>query len=261
MALAECNLCKTRPANKTNSHIIPKFLCKGLFEFTKPRHSITIGKNGKSRKVQDTPKEDNILCDLCEKRIEIIETHFAGVIKNINNFSSLPNEFDFINGINQPQYIECKNIHPTLFKLFIYSLIWRASISSLVNFKKYKVPEIIEEELRVFLNVNLMKSKKSLLDLLEDITDIPMYDNCFIKPIIKSRGIFTAYNLSASRHLLLIVDFGIFFFSEENLIDPILKIVSNKQNEKVLIGLGESSAWTTLNQTVLRLMLDQKNNK
>lgn len=259
MTLPECNLCKTNPANKKNSHIIPKFLCKGLFEFTKPRHSIIIGKNGRGRKIQDTPKEDNILCDLCEKRIEIIETHFAGIIKNINNFSSFPNEFNFVTGINQPQYIECKDIHPTLFKLFIYSLIWRASISSLIEFQKYKVSEIVEEKLRVFLNTNLTKSKNTLMDSLETITDIPMYDNCFIKPIVKERGIFTAYNFSESRHFLLIVNFGIFFFTEENSIDTILKTVSNKQNERVLIGVGENTAWENLNKMVLERMLGQKN--
>ncbi|HEX7413587.1 MAG TPA: hypothetical protein VF411_06030 [Bacteroidia bacterium] len=262
MTLSVCNLCKTRPANKRNSHIIPKFLCSGLFEATKPRHSILIGKNGRGRKIQDTPKEDNILCNHCEKRIEIIETHFARIIKDIHNFSNLPDKFKFINTINQPQYLECVNIHPTLFKLFIYSLIWRASISNLIEFQKFKVSKLVEEELRVFLNANLTVSKKSLLDSLDVITDVPLYDNCFIKPLVKSdtsRGIFTAYNLDGSRHLLLIVDFAIFFFADEKLIDQILKVVSNKQNEKVIIGLGENTAWRELNQKVLKQMLGQKN--
>ena len=261
MKLPFCKLCKTRQADKKNSHIIPKFLCSGLFESTKPRHSLMISKNGAGRKIQDTPKEDNILCVYCEKRIEIIETHFARIIKDIHNYPNLPDKFNFFNNVNQPHYIECANIHPTLFRLFIYSLIWRASISNLIEFKKFKVSKLIEEELRLFLNVNLTINKKTLLDSLDVINDIPLHDYCFLKPYEKSdasRGIFTAYNLDESRHLLLIVDFAIFFFADENLIDGILKIVSNKQNEKVIIGLGNKIAWTDLNQKILEQMLGQK---
>lgn len=39
-----CKLCENEAADKENSHIIPKFLSKGLFENTKPRHSLELKK-------------------------------------------------------------------------------------------------------------------------------------------------------------------------------------------------------------------------
>ncbi len=45
-----CELCKVKYADKKNSHIIPKFLGKGLFADTAPRHSISISKEGKQKK-------------------------------------------------------------------------------------------------------------------------------------------------------------------------------------------------------------------
>src|SRR3989344_2220131 len=107
MTVPMCNLCKSKLADKKNSHIIPKFLCTGLFESTTPRYSVMISKNGKSRKIQDTPKENHILCTTCEKRIEILETHFARVILGIHNFTETPNDFKFVDKPKHPQYLEC----------------------------------------------------------------------------------------------------------------------------------------------------------
>lgn len=72
-----CKLCKNNSADKDNSHIIPKFMSKRLFDGIKPRYSVAIGKNGKQQKLQDTPKESKILCTSCEARLEKLETYFA----------------------------------------------------------------------------------------------------------------------------------------------------------------------------------------
>jgi hypothetical protein len=73
MTQKKCTLCKINIANKKNSHIIPKFLCKGLFT-THSRHTLVINRNGKTQKRQDTPKESYIFCVVCEKRMEVLET-------------------------------------------------------------------------------------------------------------------------------------------------------------------------------------------
>src|SRR5687767_11238017 len=218
MQINQCHLCKSKPALKKNSHIISKFLCKGLFESINPRHILAISKKS-IKKVQDTPKENFILCVSCEKRIEILETCFAKIIGEINNYLSYPKKF---NRINQGyiEYIDCKEIHPVLYKLFIYSLVWRASISNLVSFQRFKLPEHSEEELRQFLNTNLTTRKTELVASLSNIKQIPEYHSCLIKPKVKSRGIFTAYNANKSLHLLLLVDFGLLFYTDENSISP-----------------------------------------
>ena len=257
----KCRLCKINIADKQNSHIIPKFMSKSLFENTKPRHSIVINKKGKINNIQDTPKENNIFCSNCEKRIEIIETYFSRKIVDIHNYKNLKENFE-LKKIGNQEYLSCNNINPKAFKIFIYSLIWRTSISSLSEFKKFKISVEIEEELRSFIDLNLKNSHKELLKNFNLIKKTPKYHICVFKPLVKSsisRGIFTTYNTSENSHILLIVDFAIYFFSSENHIDNTFRFFSNNQNEKIIIPLAELDKWEELNKIIVHQMLNNDN--
>lgn len=261
MTLHNCKLCLNHPADKKNSHIIPKFMCKGLFEATEPRHAVSINQQGKGRKIQDTSKENCILCKTCEKRLEILETHFARIIEEIHAYKDLPKKFTILK-IGTQQYVECNDIHPTLFKLFLYSLVWRASISNLFEYLPFNLNRLDEERIRDFLNSNLSTSKTSLFKTLDNIDDIPLYHNCIIKPKEKSttsRGIFSISSMSDTAHILLLIDFAIFFYTDEISIGNVLERFSNKQNEKVIVTLGETEPWLGLNQLYLSKMLNAKN--
>jgi hypothetical protein len=152
-------------------------------------------------------------------------------------------------------------VHPVLYKLFIYSIIWRTSISNLVEFSKFKLSENAEEELRIFLNQNLSTKKSELFNNLDRVISIPSYHNCLIKPKVKSdlsRGIFSAYNMSEVSHLLLLVNFGLFFYTEDNSVGEVHKRFSNKQNQKVIIALADIIPWRELNKLVVSQMLNKK---
>jgi hypothetical protein len=236
-------------------------MCKGLFEATEPRHALSINRQGKGRKVQDTPKEDFILCTTCERRIEVLETHFARAIEEIHNYKNSPQKFKLLQ-IGTQQYIECNDIHPTLFKLFLYSLIWRASISSLFEFLPFKLIKQHEERIREFLNGSLTTDKNLLFTRLNNITNIPLYHSCIIKPKEKSassRGIFSISSMSDSAHVLLLIDFAIFFYTDETSIGDVLEKFSNKQNEKVIVTIGETEPWLDLNRIFISKMLNSKN--
>jgi hypothetical protein len=261
MTHPKCKLCQNSPADKKNSHIIPKFMCKGLFEATKPRHALSINRQGKGKKIQDTPKEDNILCKTCEKRIEILETYFARIIQEIHTYKNLPEQFT-LSQLGTQQYLECNHIHPTLFKLFLYSLVWRTSISNLFEYLPFNLNKQDEEIIRVFLNSNLSVNKALLLKELDNVENIPFYHSCIIKPKEKSassRGIFSVASMSETSHILLLIDFAIFFYTDEISIGNVLERFSNKQNEKVIVTLGETEPWLGLNQLYLSKMLNEKN--
>ncbi|CAD5343006.1 hypothetical protein [Flavobacterium bizetiae] len=257
----KCKLCKTNVADKMNSHIIPKFMCQRLFEDAIPRHSIEINSKGKSKKIQDSPKENNIFCTSCEKRMGILETYFSKKIIDIHNFSNVKDRID-LETISNQKHLVCKNIKPTMFKLFIYSLVWRSSISKLNEFEKYHIDDKVEEELRVFLNDNLKTTHKELLENIENNIKYPSYHFCLIKPIARnkqSRGIFTAFNSGEKAHLLMLIDFAVFFYTDEKSIGSTLKYYSNKQNEKVIIATGDIEKWTELNRMIVQKMLNKKN--
>ena len=261
--MEKCKLCKTNVADKMNSHIIPKFMCKRLFEDVMPRHSIEINSKGKSKKIHDSPKENNILCTGCEKKFEILETYFSKKIVEIHNFTNVKDRID-LETISDQKYLICKNIKPTIFKLFIYSLVWRSSISKLNEFEKYHIDDKVEEELRMFLNDNLKITHKELFENIENDIKYPSYHFCLIKPIARnnqSRGIFTAFNSGEKAHLLMLIDFAVFFYTDENSIGPTLKFYSNKQNEKVIIAMGGIEKWIDLNRMIVDKMLNKKNNR
>ena len=65
--------------------------------------------------------------------------------------------------------------------------------------------------------------------------------------------------MSEDAHILLLIDFGLCFYTDETSIGNVLERYSNKQNEKVIVVLGETEAWRGLNQLYLDKMLTNKN--
>lgn len=254
-----CKLCLANTADKKNYHIISKFLGSGLFEGMEPRHAILLNKNGQERKIQDTPKEDNIFCETCEKRFEVLETYFARIIGEMYHYKELPEKFGLI--LDKQPYIECKDFHPLMFKLFIYSLIWRVSISNKFEFQTFKLAKEDEEVIRVILHSILRTSKKSLIETVNAKPSISSYHFCMAMPEEKSpssRGIYSACSLSPTSHVLLLVDFAIFFYTDNISIGSVLEKYSNKQNEKVIITLADETRWIGLNQIFINKMLGKK---
>src|SRR5271157_2815617 len=79
--MRECNLCRISKATKRNSHIFPRFLGTSLFFNSTGNKGYIIMDYNKYIPVQDSPKEDFILCPDCEKLIsDRYETYMA------NNF-------------------------------------------------------------------------------------------------------------------------------------------------------------------------------
>lgn len=253
-----CNLCRIRAADKLNSHIIPKFMCKRLFENSKPRHTVMLTKKGKQIKLQDSSKENNILCTSCEKRLEILETYFGRIFIDLNGLQNAKQKYDF-NIDHGQEVLICHDLKPTLFKLFIFSLIWRSSISKLLVFETFNLKEDVEEELRVFLDTNLKLDHNELLKSVDNIDKIPRYHSCFIKPKYKTRGIYTAYEFGEDAFAIYTVDYALFFYTQNT---PLVKehvFFSNRDDEKVKIVFGDDNEWEKLNKLVVDKMINHDN--
>lgn len=258
--MPNCKLCQNREADKPNSHIIPKFLAKRLFEFTKPRHTLSINRKGESRKIQDTPKENFILCKICEKRLEYLETLISKKVTSINNYNNLKDKFT-IKEYGKNKILECLNISPIGFKLFVYSLVWRASISNLPEFETFKLDDKTEAELRMFLDKSLKTNNSELVISISKIIDFPNYHYCIFKPLSRnefSRGIFTAYKMAEFQFGIFTVDYIFFFYSNAKDMNPAFEFVSNFQNDKLLITLAGTDDWKILNELVVRKMLKKQ---
>ena len=252
-----CKLCRERIADKKNSHIIPKFMCKRLFEGTKPRYTVQISKDGIQTKLQDIPKEDYILCSWCEKRLEKLETYFSRVFIEVNSLQNARRKYK-LEKVENEEILYCEEINPSLFYLFFYSLIWRSSVSKNILFDTFTIENSVEEEIRFFLNNNLRECHSDLLEHSKKIQNVPNYYLCLVKPKNKTRGIFSAYNFGPNSYAIYTVDYALFFYTNEN--DCILahKIFGNSRNEIFKIFIGNDKSWKKLNSLVVENMLNYK---
>lgn len=241
-----CKLCKDSIADKKNSHIISKFIGKELFRSNGKKLAALQIEREKSRYIQSIPTEDFIFCSNCEKKFSVLETLIARkflFVKNYKNNKDLYKEETFFSN----KILQVLDICPLIYKLFIYSLIWRTSISSHPTLKGFFLNEKLNEELRFFLSSNLCMTETELKSA--EVKFIPTYHFFIIQPeSTKERGVFSLSSVDEDTHIMYLVDFAIVFFSNENKVSNTYKFVSNNQNNLVLFLLADSEKWLNFNK-------------
>ena len=192
-----CLLCQTNPANKKNSHILPKFLANS---FLRPKgepqkgFSISISINSDKNRIktiQDSPKKDYIFCKDCEADFSILEDIASDTFTNWElNVSE--NKFLLTPIGGGCEILECTNIDKKTFHLFNYSIFWRVSISS--SFGNFKIEQEFENELRDILNAYKQTKKLNFLKSLKSKSDFKIFPTT----------IFTAKSLTKERNNFLL---------------------------------------------------------
>lgn len=138
-----CRLCG-HEKELVDSHIIPNFMYKYLFD---ENHKLILTssddlKNNESKKKKkNTGDYDNsILCATCDNEvIGRYETYASKVIYGENISPRIaPILKNCYNAIGT-EWTECSNIDYKSFKLFLLSILWRASITKLDMFKDVSI--------------------------------------------------------------------------------------------------------------------------
>lgn len=162
-----CLLCHVNMATKKNSHIFPKFMSTNFLGENRKGYDLNrnTALDKKPRVIQDSPKEDYILCEDCEAYFGILEgissetfTNWKGKVMN--------SDFSIHRIINGLYNLECNTSDPKTMKLLLYSIFWRASISSLELFEDMKIVQDFEDELRDLLLTYKATKKNEYLKLL-----------------------------------------------------------------------------------------------
>lgn len=149
MKKGACKLCLQEKLLCRESHIIPRFLYKML---AGKNNSLVFITERNARTRYNSEYESNILCTDCD----------TGTIGRLDDYAA-----KFIYGkfprdaaaqltiIDGREHVIIKN-HPyydyARYKLFLLSMLWRASISSRPFFSKVKLSHSAEEELRTMIN-------------------------------------------------------------------------------------------------------------
>lgn len=248
-----CYLCKRNEAGSKKSHLVPKFVTKVLFDAIE-RHAILLKGKVPQRKVQDTFKVGNLLCDDCEARLSIIETFASRKISDIHKWQEAPTCFAYHNdGVNQ--WLKCISFNPSYLNLFFYSIIWRVSAASEIvdAFYGFKLGETCQEHIRAVLDATLAGSQKELdKNILS--TESFQYPFCVFKP--KKRLYPPRSTLSAQSkngiHIISLSEFLVTFYEFEKDIPFQLKPFVNRTGNFTII-LAENSGWDLLNTSFTKI--------
>lgn len=164
-----CHLCLTNKSDKTNSHILSKFISTKFMEGNgSQRRGYQLDTetvlNNKSKIIQDSVKEDYILCAECEAYFGLIENiasrTFLNLEKGIAEGKILKDTVkDFLD------LLYCINSNPIIIRLFVYSLFWRVSISNDSLFEDYQLKDTFEDEVRTSLLQYKARTKDELIGL------------------------------------------------------------------------------------------------
>ncbi len=248
-----CLLCKREKATKRKSHLIPKFFGKGIFVGSKPRHGIMWSKDGKTEKVQDIIKEDYLFCPNCEQSFSVLETYCSRHLERFNNvrYANKYNRFkrgDF-------ECFDCKELDIKIFNLFIYSIVWRVSVSSNFAFQNFKLPELDEEEIRIVLNTIIKPRQTDLLNNLINLRALPNHSHVLIRPKKKLNppsSMLSGASYDESVHQLFLVDYVMFYVTnKEKLVEVFNEIDNNRLEGLVKIGLTDPTKWENYNYDVM----------
>ena len=126
----KCKLCNEDKKLLKHSHIIPDFMYKGLFDekhFIAPLDLIEFEVK---KFISNGFYDSNILCEKCDNNILGSLESYASIViwGGKGNPKSYPSTEHKTNQLNQ-KYLYLTNIDYSKFKLFLLSIIWRASIS------------------------------------------------------------------------------------------------------------------------------------
>ncbi len=152
----ECRLCHNSEANQTGSHLLSAFLVKSMIGERDNETGFLITKKPeldyRQNKMATPIKEDNILCRGCEQRLSFLESYISNEFTEKLNISKYSANFPITINDSSITYKTCLNVNQNAFSLFIYSVIWRASISSNDLFRPFKLPIRIEENISNMLD-------------------------------------------------------------------------------------------------------------
>ena len=140
-----CKLCLQEKALCRESHIIPSFHYKFLYG----HNNELIYLNSQKAEVRyNSEYESDILCKECEEGvIGRLDDYAAKLIHNKFPIKSIF-RLEQINGKECSVLENCPNYDYACFKLFLLSLLWRASITSRPFFKAIQLNSQVEEDLR-----------------------------------------------------------------------------------------------------------------
>lgn len=138
-----CKLCG-QDKKLIKAHIIPDFMYHGMFGENHDLISVNLSNHNNKKKIQTGCFDKHILCQTCDN--EIIGSYERYASKHIFDQKIQAS----LSTLSENIKSYTKEVNYKEFKLFLLSILWRASVSTLPFFKNLKIADK-EERLRQML--------------------------------------------------------------------------------------------------------------
>jgi hypothetical protein len=213
-----------------------------------------LDKAGGRRKIQDIIKEDYLLCPECEKGISIVESYTSLRLERFNNLRYFQDYQLFKHG--SFEFFECLKLDNKVFNIFIYSIIWRVSISESYSFKSLKLDQEDQEKLRSVLEKYIYSSQEELFSNLKDFNVITGHSHVLIRPRKKLRppnSMLSCASRDNQVHQFHLVDYLLFYFTKDFKIEDNLLHINNNLNDRLVrVGLSNPNIWGSFNYDMMK---------
>ena len=210
-------------------------------------------KNGRKKKFQDIVKEDFLFCPDCEKYFSVLETYCSIRLGRYSNPRYYKN-FRYIRRINGIEFIEFKELDIRIFNLFIYSIVWRISVSDNFAFGGFQLKVSDEENIRQHLQTFTSGMHEDLINNISSMTSQPNHSHVFLRPRKKLRppnSMLSAASRNALLHQIHLVDYLLFYATQKNIFHKFSLYDNNRINGNVIVGIVDENNWIRFNDQML----------
>lgn len=254
-----CFLCKKEKATKLNSHIFPKFLSKSILGNKNAKRGYIISTNG-TELTQDTDKEDHMLCPLCEQYFSVLETYISSRLYNrLWDIRRSP-EFTIHQNEGGICWKVCEEINPIIVRLFIYSIIWRCSITSTPVCNDFKLDEMEEEILRTLLNAcnsdtqtNLLTNQSKFDSSGHQIPFLFFTSESFAD---RTGNMLFANPATKNPYQIALNEYMLIFSFRNNETQEKFNFLNNIDNEKIKVGFFKEDFWKNIRDQLIGQVTD-----
>lgn len=236
-----CKLCHKEKELIKRSHIWPEFMYRGMHDDKGRLYVINSEMPHSHKKVQSGSYQQYIFCAECDNVILGRLERYASI--NLFRKHYLEDNADF-KQINTPDgisVIECESLDYNQFKLFLLSLLWRASISTEPIFENFKLSAEEEEFLRVSIHESAVVDEMAFpcLLLTSNVADL---DENFIAVDPFKPGLVKFY----------INAFVYTFYLAENKKDEATHMLSIGMDHKMGILKVPAKQWAQIRESVVQ---------
>ncbi len=256
-----CLLCKRRLSTKKNSHIFPRFWTRSLLGDDNQKEGYTVSSAAAKigQKVQDSPKEDYIFCPECETRFSLNERYVANHFYNKYANPSSASDFPIIkNSIPDLDIMTARLVNPVMFKLFIYSLVWRASISNHPVFANFTLNASDEEKIRAlldeFLKDNDADTVANLAQQGSQFKSLPFNIVTTLESANVTANMIAPFSTDDGRILLFANEFMIIVYLDWNAPTHLASIY-NSGTAAVSIGIVPLEEWAKYHTMMVQMLI------